>query len=218
MGDIARHSHATDAQFKILLNFQIAFVTPARAVDRVRSFPLPAIRTWRDANAVIALKSRAVNTSKFLRTSTPCYGQIVRLQHVVLPVKVEGQTRLLLQQERSDQLVRLGRVHGAAVDRQTVITTDEFVVDNLPIAIGVLHEGRRIAVCAVPRNARGIGQLRASFTHRLRKAVDALLAVHEGGTDAGASRIGDGRIGRAADRDDSARVRRSDLLVVGVVS
>ena len=72
------------------------------------------------------------------------------------------QTRLLLQQERCDQLVRLGRVHVAAVDRQPVITTDEFVVDNLPIAIGVLHEGRRIAVCAVPRNARSIGQLRAS--------------------------------------------------------
>ena len=33
MGDIAKYSHATDAQFKILLNFQIAFVTPARAVD-----------------------------------------------------------------------------------------------------------------------------------------------------------------------------------------
>ena len=73
-------------------------------------------------------------------------------------------------------------------------TTDELVVDNLPIAVGVLHEGRRIAVCAVPRNAHSIGQLRTSFAHRLRKAVDALLAVHEGGTDAGASRIGDGRI------------------------
>ena len=97
------------------------------------------------------------------------------------------QTRLLLQQERCDQLVRLGRVHVAAVDRQPVSTTDEFVVDNLPLAVGVLHEGRRIAVCAVPRNARGIGQLRASFAHRLRKAVDALLAVHEGGTDAGSS-------------------------------
>ena len=48
--------------------------------------------------------------------------------------------------------------------------------------------------CAVPKDARGIGQLRASFAHRLRKAVDALLAVHESGTDAGASRIGDGRI------------------------
>ena len=46
---------------------------------------------------MIALNSRAVNTSKVLRTSTPCYGQIVRLQHVVLPVKVGGQTRLLLQ-------------------------------------------------------------------------------------------------------------------------
>ena len=98
-----------------------------------------------------------------------------------------GQTRLLLQHERSDQLVRLSRVHVAAVDRQPVITTDEFVVDNLPLAIGVLHEGRGIAVCAVPKNARGIGQLRASFTHRLRKAVDALLAVQESGTDAGAS-------------------------------
>ena len=98
-----------------------------------------------------------------------------------------GQTRLLLQQERSDQVVRLGRVHVAAVDRQPVITTDELVVDNLPRAVGVLHEGRRIAVCAVPRNARGIGQLRASFTHRLRKAVDALLAVHESGTDAESS-------------------------------
>ena len=101
--------------------------------------------------------------------------------------KVGGQTRLLLQQERSDQVVRLGRVHVAAVDRQPVITTDELVVDNLPRAVGVLHEGRRIAVCAVPRNARGIGQLRASFTHRLRKAVDALLAVHESGTDAESS-------------------------------
>jgi hypothetical protein len=57
MGDIARYSHATDAQFKILLNFQILFITPASADDRVRSFPLPAIRTWRDANAVIALNS-----------------------------------------------------------------------------------------------------------------------------------------------------------------
>ena len=109
------------------------------------------------------------------------------------------QTRLLLQQERSDQLVRLGRVHVAAVDRQPVIATDELVVDDLPLAVGVLHEGRRVAVRAVPGDARGIGQLRASFTHRLRKAVDALLAVHEGGADAGASRIGDGRIGRAAD-------------------
>ena len=36
---------------------------------------------------MIALNSRAVNTSKVLRTSTPCYGQIVRLQHVVLPVR-----------------------------------------------------------------------------------------------------------------------------------
>ena len=69
-----------------------------------------------------------------------------------------AQTRLLLQQERSDQLVRLGRVHGAAVDRQTVSTTDELVVDNLPIAVGVLHEGRRVAVCAVHGDARGIGQ------------------------------------------------------------
>ena len=42
---------------------------------------------------------------------------------------------MLLQQERSDQLVRLGRVRVAAVDRQPVITTDEFVVDNLPLAI-----------------------------------------------------------------------------------
>ena len=46
---------------------------------------------------MIALNSRAVNTSKVLSTSTPCYGQIVRLQHVVLPVTVWGQTRLLLQ-------------------------------------------------------------------------------------------------------------------------
>ena len=30
--------------------------------------------------------------------------------------------------------------------------------------------------------------MRASFAHRLRKAVDALLAVHESGTDAGVER------------------------------
>ena len=34
--DIARFSQATEANFKILLNFQIAFITPASAVDCVR--------------------------------------------------------------------------------------------------------------------------------------------------------------------------------------
>ena len=46
------------------------------------------------------------------------------------------QTRLLLQQERSDQLVSLGRVRVAAVDRQPVIAADELVVDHLPVAVG----------------------------------------------------------------------------------
>ena len=71
--------------------------------------------------------------------------------------EVVTQTRLLLQQERCDQLVRRGRVCVVAVDRQPVIATGEFVLDQLP-AVGVLHEGRRVAVCAAHGDARGIGQ------------------------------------------------------------
>ena len=37
VGDIARYSQSTDARFKILLNFQIACVTPASADDRGHS-------------------------------------------------------------------------------------------------------------------------------------------------------------------------------------